>query len=198
MKNEDDERPQSRAGLWVGIGLLLHLLALLLSTIAFFSPFWMVEVNSLYHTGLWGRCDDSELNCIWFHERNYAWERSLPSWHVASQVLYAIGYGLLILAFLLTIGHWIFRCCKLAFSIPVYIGITICVATLFELLSIIVFGSEAYVVYEVSVNSWLGHFEWAFFIGIAALFNCTFAAFFYIYGGRQVVKDMEGYEASYA
>jgi len=77
-KSKDGEQPMSMAWLCLKVAMLLLMLAFLLSCITFFSPFWMVELNTLYHTGLWGRCDDGEFNCIWFHERDYAWEKSLP------------------------------------------------------------------------------------------------------------------------
>lgn len=192
-----DEKPMSIAWLALGIGWLLLLLAFLLSCIAFFSPFWMVELNTLYHTGLWGRCDDSEFNCIWFHERDYAWEKSVPGWHVAAQVTYAIGIGILFIALMLSIANLILRCCKNMFNMGVIIGLMIFITTVFETLSILIFGIGAYRLYDVSINSWSARFEWAFYIGIAALFNCFFAGIVFVFGGSRMVKEMAGY-ASYA
>lgn len=67
----------------------------------------------------------------------------------------------------------------------------------FETLSILIFGIGAYRVYDVSINSWSARFEWAFYIGIAALFNCFFAGIVFVFGGSRMVKEMAGY-ASYA
>ena len=54
---------------------LLQFVAFVLSGIAFFSPFWYVDLNREIRAGLWGRCD-RDLECIWFFERSYA--ESLP------------------------------------------------------------------------------------------------------------------------
>lgn len=195
-KSKDGEQPMSMAWLCLKVAMLLLMLAFLLSCITFFSPFWMVELNTLYHTGLWGRCDDGEFNCIWFHERDYAWEKSLPGWHKAAQVTYAIGIGTLTIALILAIANLILRVCKTVFKMGIIIGVLIMVTTIFEIMSITIYGIGAYRVYDVSINSWVARFEWAFFIGIAAIFICFFAGIVFIYGGLRMVKEMKGY--SYA
>jgi hypothetical protein len=83
------------------------------------------------------------------------------------------------------------------FSLPIYIGIIILVAMLFEVMSITVFGIGAYQQFEVSLHSWIGRFEWAFFVGIAALFVCTVAGIVFIHAGRKYVKEMRGYDTPY-
>jgi len=196
-KAKDGEQPMSVAWLCLKIAMLLLILAFLLSCITFFSPFWMIELNTLYHTGLWGRCDDLEFNCIWFHERDYAWEKHLPAWHKAAQVMYAIGIGTLTIALVLAIGNLILRVCKVVFNMGIIIGGLILVTTVFETFSIAIFGIGAYQVYDVSINSWVARFEWAFYIGIAAIFNCFFAGIVFIYGGIRMTKEMKGY-SSYA
>jgi len=48
----------------------LQFIAFVLSGVAFFSPFWYIDLNREIRAGLWGRCD-RDLECIWFFERNY-------------------------------------------------------------------------------------------------------------------------------
>ena len=64
----------------------------------------------------------------------------------------------------------------------------------FETFSIGTFGIGAYRVYECSINSWVARFEWAFYIGIAALFNCLLASLTYLYAGWSIRDTMRGYE----
>lgn len=187
------EDVQAKSGLLVGVGFLLHFLAFILSAIAFFSPFWMIEVNSGYKTGLWGRCDRKEMDCIWFHERNYAWEKHIPEWHIAAQATFAIGFFILTLGLLASVGQLIFHCCRTIYILPFYVGISVAVTMVFELISIVCFGSGAYMVYDVSINSWLGNFIWAFYVGICSLFLCTASSAFYIMGGWKMRSYMKYY-----
>jgi len=195
-KTADEEEPRSYTGLLYVISFLILFISFVLSFIAFFSPFWYVELNTGYMTGLWGRCATPEIYCIWFIERDSAWEKSIPQWHVAAQVLYAIGIIVLFLCMMTSVGQLMFRCCKMSYRLPLYIGVFILVAVLFELLSIMVFGIGAYRDFEVSINSWVGHFEWAFFVGIAALFVVSAAGVIYIHVGRVWHAEMHGYELS--
>jgi hypothetical protein len=181
----------------LGIAFLIQFLAFVLSFIAFFSPFWMVELNTHYRTGLWGRCNYPDLLCIWFNEQNFAYEKSLPGWHVAAQILYAIGIGTLFISLLMALGFIVFRCCKTVFGLPSIIGVLILIATLFELMSITVFGIGAYRVYEVSLNSWVGRFEWAFYVGIAALFVDSVAGLTFLHAGQKYLREMKGYGQPY-
>jgi hypothetical protein len=194
----EEKAPRSQAWLLMGIAFTITFIAFILSFIAFFSPFWIVELNAFYTTGLWGRCDSPDTICIWFMERDFAWEKSIPDWHVAAQVLYSIGIGLLFIALMLAVGQLIFRCCKMFFMLPIFIGFIILIATVFELLSITVFGIGAYRTFEVSLNSWVGRFEWAFYVGIAALFIDSLAGVVFIHAGRKYLKEMRGYDTPYA
>jgi len=193
----EEKSPMSLAWMLLGISFTIQFLAFLLSAIAFFSPFWYIELNTLYRIGLWGRCDDPDFQCKWFFENDYAWEKFIPKWQVAAQVLYAIGIGLLFISLMLAVGQLMFRCCKTYFSLPIFIGVLILVSMIFELLSITVFGIGAYQQFEVSLHSWVGHFEWAFFVGIAALFVTTVAGIIFIHAGRKFVKEMSGYDTPY-
>jgi len=193
----EEKSPMSLAWMLLGIAFVIQFLAFLLSCVSFFSPFWYIELNTLYRIGLWGRCDDPDLQCKWFYENDYAWEKSIPRWQVAAQVLYAIAIGLLFISLMLSVGQLIFRCCKTLFILPVIIGVLILVAMLFELLSIAVFGIGAYRQFEVSLHSWIGRFEWAFFVGIATLFVCTIAGIVFVHAGLKFLKEMRGYNSPY-
>jgi len=78
MRRPEDSPGESKAKLIVNVAFLLQWLAFLLSFITFFSPFWYIELNTGITIGLWGRCEANIQNCIWFNERDYAWEHSLP------------------------------------------------------------------------------------------------------------------------
>jgi len=192
-QEEKNKNPISNAWvlLWVSLGV--HFLALCMSAVAFFAPFWRIELNTWYRTGLWGRCDGFDWVCVWFMERNYAWERSLTGWHVAAQVLYAIGIGVLFIAFCLGVGQIIFRCCKTTLGLPSIIGLMTLGAMLFELVSVMCFGIGAYRDFEVSINSWVGHFDWAFYVAIAALFVDTIAGLLFLAAGSKFLEEMKGY-----
>jgi hypothetical protein len=198
MRREEDSPGMSKANLIVNVSFLLQLLAFLLSFISFFSPFWYIELNTGITIGLWGRCEANIENCIWFNERDYAWERSLPDWQVAAQVLYAIGIGILGISCCLAVGHIMFGCCKIFTEgfLPIVFGVLILIAMVFETLSIGTFGIGAYHVYECSIHSWVAHFEWAFYVGIAALFNCLFAGLAFIFAGNSIREDYKGYTAA--
>lgn len=196
MDRPDESKAEARNKFIVRLSFLLQLFAFVVSFISFFSPFWYIELNSRIRVGLWGRCDDIELECIWFLQRDYAWERSLPGWHVASQVMYAIGIIILFISCIMAIGNIMFKCCKLHLDLgtcPIIFGILIAIAMVFQTFSIGIFGIGAYQVYECSINSWVANFEWAFYVGIAALFNCLIASLGYIYAGYAIREDMKGY-----
>lgn len=91
-----------------------------------------------------------------------------------------------------TVSHWYFLHPKVTDNIQ-----SVIVSAIFETFSIAIFGIGAYQVYDVSINSWVARFEWAFYIGIAALFNCFFAGILFIIGGIRMTKEMKGY-SSYA
>lgn len=191
-----DDPKLSKGHFVVRLGFLIQLLAFILSFVSFFAPFWHVELNTLIRVGLWGRCDDVELECIWFLQRNYAWEKSLPGWHVAAQVLFAIGIGVLFISCMWSICNLMFKCCRIQYKrglFPIIFGILVAVAMIFETLSITVYGIGAYQNYECSLNSWVARFEWAFYVGIAGLFVCLVSSLLLIYGGLILKRDMKGY-----
>jgi len=192
-KSQEEKNPISIAWVLLWVSLAIHFFALFLSAVAFFAPFWRVELNTWYRTGLWGRCDGFDWVCVWFMERNYAWERSLPGWHVAAQILYAIGLGVLLISFCLGVGQIIFHCCKTIFGLPMIIGLMTLVAMLFQVTSIMSFGIGAYREFEVSINSWVGHFDWAFYVAIAALFVETIGGLMFMAAGSRFVAEMKGY-----
>jgi len=199
MDRPDENKAEARNHLIVRISFFLQLLAFILSFIAFFAPFWYIELNTRIRVGLWGRCDDIELECIWFLDRNYAWERSLPSWHVASQVMFAIGIGILFISCVMAIGNIMFKCCKLHLdrgTCPIIFGVLIVIAMIFQTVSITIFGIGAYQVYECSINSWVANFEWAFYVGISSLFSCLIAAIGYLFSGYSIHEDMKGYDTA--
>lgn len=197
MSKTTEEKTRSTAWTLLPIAFIVLCLAFILSGISFFAPFWYEDINNHYRVGLWGRCNDPDLVCIWFMERNYAWEKSITDWHIASQILFAIGIGLYFISLMTAIGQLIFRCCKTFHKLPMFLGMVICIGTLFELLSIIIFGVGAYRTYEVSLYSWIGRFEWAFYVGIASLFVDLTAGLLFIHAGRVYLKEMNGYEPPY-
>jgi len=75
MQGKEEVRPFPWNDCIFKLGFLLQFVAFVLSGIAFFSPFWYIELNSEIREGLWGRCDRL-YECIWFHERSF--EQSLP------------------------------------------------------------------------------------------------------------------------
>jgi len=196
-RSTDDKKPMSMAWLFMGIGFAVQFVAFLLSFVAFFAPFWYIELNTGYQTGLWGRCDGTDNVCIWFLERDYAWEKFIPKWHVAAQVLFAFGIILLFLSLMMSVGQLLFRCCKTVFVLPTITGVIILVAMLSELIAITAFGVGAYNQFEVSLNSWVGQFQWAFYVAIADLFICSFAGMIFIYAGTKYQEEMKGYTMSY-
>lgn len=197
MERPEENKKSALAHFIVRLAFLLQLMAFLLSFISFFAPFWYIELNNRIQIGLWGRCDEIDNNCIWFVENNYAWERSLPGWHVAAQVMFAIGIGILFISCMMAVGNIMFKCCKLHLDLgtcPIIFGILIAVAMVFETFSIGIFGIGAYQVYECSINSWVANYDWAFYVGIAALFNLLLASLAYIYAGWTIRDDMKGYD----
>jgi hypothetical protein len=91
-----------------------------------------------------------------------------------------------------------FQCCKVLEEgiWPIVYGSIIAAAMIFETFSIGVFGIGAYQVYECSINSWVAHYEWAFYVGIAALFNCLIASLAYLFSGYSIREDMKGYTSA--
>jgi hypothetical protein len=192
----DENKTLVRAYFLVRVSFLLQLMAFLLSFIAFFSPFWHVELNTGIQIGLWGRCSNIDLECIWFMERDHAWEQFIPAWHIAAQILFAIGIGILFISCMMAVGNIMFKCCKIRLDVglsPIIFGIMIFVAMIFQTFSIGTYGIGAYREYECSINSWVAHFEWAFYIGIASLFGCLVASCSYLFAGYEIREEMKGY-----
>jgi len=75
MQNKEEEKPFPWNDCILKISFFLQFLAFVLCGIAFFSPFWYIELNTDIRAGLWGRCDRL-LECIWFAERSF--QQSLP------------------------------------------------------------------------------------------------------------------------
>jgi len=75
MQKKEVEQPFAWNDCILKLSFLLQFISFVLSGVAFFSPFWYIELNTDIRAGLWGRCDKL-LECIWFHERTY--EQSLP------------------------------------------------------------------------------------------------------------------------
>jgi hypothetical protein len=197
MRRPEESPSESTAQLVAKVAFLLQWLAFLMSFITFFSPFWYIELNTDITVGLWGRCEADINNCIWFNERDYAWERSLSAWHVAAQVMYAIGIGVLAISCTLAVGTLMFGCCRLSEGTwPIIFGIMIAIAMLFETFAIAIFGIGAYQECEVSLHSWVAHFEWAFFVGIATIFACLIASLTYLFSGCSIHEDYKGYSAA--
>jgi hypothetical protein len=198
MRRPEESPGESKSNFIVNVAFLLQLLAFVMSVITFFSPFWYIELNTGITIGLWGRCEAAIANCIWFNERDYAWEHSLAPWHVAAQITYAIGIGILFISCWMAIGNIMFQCCKLQAvgTWPIIFGILIGVAMIFETISITIFGIGAYLVYECSLFSWVAHFEWAFYVGIATLFCDLIAGAAFIIAGYNIREDYKGYMAT--
>jgi len=82
MQNKEENHQSFR---WndclIKLSFFLQFLSFVLSGIAFFAPFWYIELNSEIREGLWGRCDKL-LECIWFHERSF--EQSLPGEYIVA------------------------------------------------------------------------------------------------------------------
>jgi len=82
MQNKEENHQSFR---WndclIKLSFFLQFLSFVLSGIAFFAPFWYIELNSEIREGLWGRCDKL-LECIWFHERSF--EKSLPGEYIVT------------------------------------------------------------------------------------------------------------------
>ena len=53
----------------------------------------------------------------------------VSEWQVAAQVMFAIGIGILFLAFLVALGNLVFKCCRPLTQLPLSIGITILIAS---------------------------------------------------------------------
>ena len=76
MQSKDEEnKPFPWNDCILKLCFLLQFMAFVLCGIAFFSPFWYIDLNREIRAGLWGRCD-RDYECIWFFERGY--ERFLP------------------------------------------------------------------------------------------------------------------------
>jgi len=75
MQGKEEVQPFPWNDCIMKLSFLLQFFSFVLSGVAFFSPFWYIELNTDIRAGLWGRCD-AELECIWFHERDF--EQSLP------------------------------------------------------------------------------------------------------------------------
>jgi len=75
MQNQEEKQPFEWNACFLKLAFLLQFIAFVLSGVAFFSPFWYIELNTDIRAGLWGRCDE-ELECIWFMERSF--QKSLP------------------------------------------------------------------------------------------------------------------------
>jgi hypothetical protein len=59
----------------VAMGLLL--LSFVATGVAFFAPFWLISLTDGHTEGLWGYCP-IDMDCIWFHENDFAREKILP------------------------------------------------------------------------------------------------------------------------
>ena len=59
------------------LGLALLLLAFVACGVAFFAPFWLQSLTDWHTEGLWGYCRP-DMDCIWFYENDFAWEKTHP------------------------------------------------------------------------------------------------------------------------
>jgi len=97
MQNKEESQPFRWNACILRLSFLLQFCAFVLCGIAFFSPFWYIQLNTDIRAGLWGRCD-KYLECIWFLERNYqkflpgAFVRSYCSYNQSIDVIMDIGY----------------------------------------------------------------------------------------------------------
>jgi len=202
----------------VVFGLLFLAVGFLASGVSFCAPYWLYNHNNFEDSGLWGHgycgrrndvsmnvgAGDSGLsfdvsidNCQWrwAWESDWAWERSKldHKWFVATQGLFGLGTVTLLFCFLIACANLCCSCGKERVAVLLTLGLLILFAVLLLAAGMVVFGVFAWIDWDASVHSSTYRYNWAFYLGIGAVFVNSFSALLYVTESCRV-RNPAGYQ----
>lgn len=144
--------------------------------------------DAAYVQQLSGQEPNSNPVCVWFVEDDFAVQKSLPDWYLATQCLFAAGLALLLMALFSESFYACCGCCQRRSCLPTFVGSLTVAAGILVAASLALFAGFSCSEQELSSEDkggQAGNLWWAFYVGMAgALVAILSAILFYCDGCR--------------
>jgi hypothetical protein len=149
-----------------------------------------------------GSSPDTKPHCIWFAEKGFQVEKTLPDWYLACQCLLATAVGLFLLTLIIQSVYSCCCCCQRPACLPTFVASLTVTAGVLSLSSLALyagFSSQAgefsppgTIIQGVVVGG--GHPDWAFYVGIAGSGAAILSAILFYCDGCRLALIYKDYK----